>query len=225
MGLLPVYDPAPPSPAVVISSYTAMITSHSVFTGIAVIAVAARLYVRSVIIKSLGLDELCIVIGLVRFSVHNTINRSDMILQIFSLAALTIVGIMTHDREAIIRQMPEDTLNLLPGLKYQQLSPFLTIFSVTFTRVSVCFFLLRIVAVGQKWKAWVWKTILYSIMAFALVTGIPTGLITIFPCRPVAKLWNPMMPGSCWKPIVVIAIGDFYGGEPQIIIMNCNMLY
>lgn len=46
---------APPSVSFVDSEYTAFIVVQSVFIGLAFASVAARLYVRSIIIKKLGL--------------------------------------------------------------------------------------------------------------------------------------------------------------------------
>lgn len=134
-------------------------------------------------------------------------------MQFFSVASLVITGIMVHDRQQTIDLNPLLTSNPLPGLKYLELSPSLTILSVTFTRISICFFLLRIVAAGQRWKARTWKWGLYFIMILNVWAGVPIAIITACQCRPVRKLWNPILPGTCLASSVIIGIGDFYGGK------------
>ena len=32
-------------------------------------------------------------------------------------------------------------------------------------------------------------------------------------CRPVQKLWNPYLPGTCWTPAVEVATTVYSGGE------------
>jgi len=77
-----------------------------------------------------------------------------------------------------------------------------------FTKISICFFLLR--AFGIK-KTWRW--ILYSIMIFATITNISSAAIVLAQCQPVQKLWNPLLPGTCWSPHTEVAIGDYNGGK------------
>lgn len=131
----------------------------------------------------------------------------------FAIAAFATTSIMTHDREKFYSLYPQLSTDQLPGLKYDEFSPVLTILSVTFTRVSICFFLLRIVASGQRWQRRTWTCGLYAIMAFSIVTGVPTAIVTISQCKPIAKLWDPLLPGTCWSPNVALYFGDFYGGK------------
>ncbi|KAK0509025.1 hypothetical protein JMJ35_008396 [Cladonia borealis] len=174
---------------------TAIIVLQSVLVGIATALVIARLYVRSRILKSVGLDEVFIIIAL-----------------LFSIVTLAILGIMVHERlESIKDGSPLYVPELFYGLKWQEVSQPTSILSVTFTRVSICFFLLRIFRTDRRWRIG-----LHAIAVFAFVTGVATAVVTVTQCQPISKLWNPLLPGTCWNLDTTIAIGDFQGAVAVI---------
>lgn len=115
---------------------------------------------------------------------------------------------MIQQRVASVKNGPPLYVpEILVGLKWQTLSQPLSILSVTFTRISICFFLLRILRTDRAWR---WG--LYSTAVFSAVTGIATAVVTVTQCQPVQKLWHPLLPGTCWSPETTVAIGDFQGG-------------
>ena len=186
-----------------------IIVLQSVLLGIATALVVARLYVRSMILKSVGLDEIFIIIALV--SSANTGRAIPYLLvdQLFSIATLVILGVMVHLRwESVKDGPPLYVPEIISGLKWQELTQPTSILSVTFTRISICFFLLRIFRTDRRWRIG-----LYSIGTFAFVTGLATAIITMTQCHPIPKLWNPLLPGTCWDVNTTIAIGDFQGGK------------
>ena len=186
-----------------------LIVLQSVLLAIATALVVARLYVRSMILKSFGLDEVFIIIALV--SSANAGREIDYlpIDQLFSVITLVILGLMVHLRwESIKDGPPLYVPEIFAGLKWQEVTQPTTILSVTFTRISICFFLLRIFRTDRRWRLG-----LYSIATFAFVTGLATAVITMTQCHPIPKLWNPMLPGECWSINTTIAIGDFQGGR------------
>ena len=116
---------------------------------------------------------------------------------------------MVHERwESIKDGPPLYVPEIFSGLKWQQLSQPTSILSVTFTRVSICFFLLRIFRTDRRWRIG-----LHAIAVFAFVTGVATAVVTVTQCQPIPKLWNPLLPGTCWSLGTTIAIGDFQGGR------------
>ena len=187
----------------------AIIVLQSVLLAIATALVVARLYVRSMILKSVGLDEVFIVIALVSSA---NAGRAIPYLpddQLFSIATLVILGIMVHLRwESVKDGPPLYVPEILTGLKWQEVTQPTSILSVTFTRISICFFLLRIFRTDRRWRIG-----LYSIATFAFVTGLATAIVTMTQCHPIPKLWNPLLPGTCWDINTTIAIGDFQGGR------------
>ena len=76
------------------------------------------------------------------------------------------------------------------------------------TRLSICLFLLRIFLTKRVWR---WG--LYAVMVFVTAVIIPTIVCLLVQCSPVQKLWDPLLPGSCWSPQTVIDIGYFNGGK------------
>ena len=116
---------------------------------------------------------------------------------------------MTYERvQSVAHGPPLYVPEILVGLKYQEFAQPTSIFSVTFTRISICFFLLRILRTDRKWR---WG--LYFIAVFAFVTGLVTAVLTVTQCHPIAKLWDPLLPGTCWSPSTTVSIGDFQGGR------------
>ena len=93
-------------------------------------------------------------------------------------------------------------------VKLEYIEVILLFVSTLFSRVSVCIFLLRIFSINIHWR---WT--LYSIMALTVVANITCIITVLTECRPLAKLWNPTTPGSCWQPHVVLRIGQWQGGE------------
>ena len=116
---------------------------------------------------------------------------------------------MVHEREESIKNGPPLYVpEIFSGLKWQEVSQPTSILSATFTRVSICFFLLRIFRTDRRWRIG-----LYAIAVFAFATGVATAVITVTQCQPIPKLWNPLLPGTCWSISTTIAIGDFQGGR------------
>ena len=78
------------------------------------------------------------------------------------------------------------------------------------SRISICFFLLRIF---QSVRAW--RLGLYAIIAFATVAAIPTFTILVAHCQPLRKEWDPRSSGTCWPRIVLNRTNYVYGGKYQ----------
>ncbi|CAD6567800.1 MAG: hypothetical protein ASARMPRED_001148 [Alectoria sarmentosa] len=172
---------------------SSILVTETIFVAIGTILVLARLYVRSHIIRRLGLDDLFIVLGL-----------------IFAIVVLALDGVMVHNgvgrHQFYLELSPELLLQLSQAIKWQYISQIVLILSTMFTKVSICFFLLRIFGTKPMWKRG-----LYAIMAFAVVTNISSASIVLAQCSPVQKLWDPLMPGTCWGPDTEISIGDYNG--------------
>ena len=87
------------------------------------------------------------------------------------------------------------------------ISELMGLLSTMFTKVSICFFLLRIFGTIQ-----LWKRSLYGIIAFAVVVNIGSASTSLVQCSPHRKAWNPLILGTCWSPVARLAIGEFNGG-------------
>lgn len=80
--------------------------------------------------------------------------------------------------------------------------------STAFSRISICLFLIRIFSVNTRWR---WT--LYIIIALTAGTDIACGTAILLQCHPRAKMWDPAIPGTCWSPLIEVAIGQIPGGQ------------
>ena len=85
-----------------------------------------------------------------------------------------------------------------------------TIVSEMFTKISICFFLLRLFTTHKRWRWFI-----YSIVFFIVAINSSSTVITIAQCRPISKIWDPSVPGSCWSPYVRVANSYYQGGQPS----------
>ena len=192
---------------------SSILVTETIFVAIATILVLARLYVRSRMPNGLGLDDLFIVFGVV--SLHLlplklTILKSTK--QIFSIAVLVADGLMVHNgigrHRSYLELSPQQLLQFSQGIMWQYISQILYLFSTMCTRVSICFFLQRIFGTKRAWK-----NALYGIMTFVVVTNVSAASALLAPCKPVQKLWDPLIPGTCSGPNAEIFVGYYMGGE------------
>lgn len=98
--------------------------------------------------------------------------------------------------------------DIINTVKLQAIGEIPIIISTLFSRVSVCLFLLRIFAVNVSWR---WT--LYVIIALTAGTNIACGTAIMLRCQPLAKEWNPAIPGRCWTPVNQVAVGQVQGGD------------
>ena len=79
-------------------------------------------------------------------------------------------------------------------------------------KISICLFLLRMFGKNKR----IWRSGLYSIMAFSIATYLGSVAVIYASCRPVQKSWNPDIPGICWRPRIYIAIAEYNGSESPL---------
>ena len=100
---------------------------------------------------------------------------------------------------------------VIEATKLQYMNQIVVILGVMFIKVSITFFLLRIFGLGNR-RWWRWS--LYLIMGITVLTSLSSAIIVLTQCRPLPKLWNSRVRGTCWGPETVIAVGEYNGGKP-----------
>lgn len=173
---------------------TAYLATQSTFVAIATLLVLIRVYVRTVVVKSIGLDDAVIVLALILSLIVCAMTSLTV-----HYSALYLAGDYSTKAEAL--------RDVTTALKWSSIAAPIGIFSGLCTRLSICLFLLRIFRTKREWR---WG--LYAVMVFATAVIIPTIVSLLAQCSPVQKLWDPLLPGSCWSPRTVIDIGYFNGG-------------
>ncbi|KAM0794306.1 hypothetical protein BDR22DRAFT_895239 [Usnea florida] len=164
-----------------------------VFNTTGTILVLARLYFRSHIKKNLGFDDLFVVLGL-----------------IFATVAVSLMCVAVHyglgRHQFYLESSPRLSQQLPRSIELLDIAQVLVILSSMFTRVSICFFLLRIFGTVRMWKR-----SLHGIIAFTVAVNIATASTTLVECSPPQKAWNPLIPGTCWSDNTRLALGECNG--------------
>lgn len=161
---------------------TAYLATQSIFVAIATLLVVTRVYVKTIVVKKLGLDDAVIVLALIlSLIVCGTTSRT------VHYSSLYLAGDYSTKAEAIH--------DAILALKWSSIAAPIGIFSGLCTRLSICLFLLRIFRTKREWR---WG--LYAVMIFATAVIVPTIVSLLAQCSPVQKLWDPLLPGSCWSP-------------------------
>lgn len=92
------------------------------------------------------------------------------------------------------------------SLKWNYVSEVLLFLIIPFTKISICFFVLRIKNTGcLKW-------LLYGLMIGLMVTTVVPIVILFIQCRPIKAFWNKSA-GTCWSPRVLNDVNYAQVGE------------
>ena len=97
--------------------------------------------------------------------------------------------------------------------KYSLLTIVTLVLSTCFAKISICFFALRLLGIARARKR---KTFLYMCIAVLLFGNLIDVISVLVQCRPVTKIWNPGLPGSCWHPSVQQKFAYMQGGWFEI---------
>ncbi|CAM1511889.1 Fc.00g094020.m01.CDS01 [Cosmosporella sp. VM-42] len=151
-------------------------------TVIATAFVVLRIYTRKVILRSLGLDDLFLLITLILLAIYAAL-----------ISAGTTYGI--GQKRADIP--PEDYIQ---AMKYEVIGQGVCIFNIATSKAAVAFFILRIVR-ETKHRIFIWICVITNSLLASWCT------ISIFiQCVPVAKVWDNTVPGSCWLDFAKVGI-------------------
>ena len=93
--------------------------------------------------------------------------------------------------------------------EYAVLSETTFIFSLMFSKISICVFLLRLLADSLAKKR---KYFLYLWIALLLVVNVICVGQQLGQCRPTNRLWDPTIPGKCEDPRIQSDFGYLNGG-------------
>lgn len=78
------------------------------------------------------------------------------------------------------------------------------ILATVMVKCSVCLFLLRIMAQGTNKRL---RWFLYTLMAIMIVLSIPTIILILVQCIPLAAGWDPRVKGKCQSYSNTVGIG------------------
>ncbi|KAF6827651.1 integral membrane protein [Colletotrichum musicola] len=176
------------------------------------ITVGLRMYVRTVLVRSVGNDDKVMVILLILFTVYTG-------LQIYGGTR----GIGLLDSEISSQRRKE-------ALRLWWILELLNVCSTCLLKISVGYFLLR-VAIDRPhvWIIWI-------LMAGTIVFGTTYLVMVMIQCRPIATYWEqgPRTPDKCWPKQVIYIMtiaatvintsADFvFGTLPWFIVRSMNL--
>lgn len=91
-------------------------------------------------------------------------------------------------------------------------------FTLMFTKISICLFLLRIVssqAVARAMYALIGAMVLFSMDTVFLFLGV---------CRPLGAYWSVSVDGTCFSKRQVMNVIIAHGGKKRAWIVSCSFL-
>jgi len=85
----------------------------------------------------------------------------------------------------------------IPAMMFDYLAAPWLGFAATLSKISICFFFLRTIG-----KARPWNLLLGFMIVILAILNLVSAMVSNLQCRPLEKLWNPSIEGSCMNPAV-----------------------
>ncbi|KAF2123876.1 hypothetical protein P153DRAFT_303213 [Dothidotthia symphoricarpi CBS 119687] len=145
--------------------------------GLAIFAVSARCYCRICVLRKFGWDDGFMVVALG-----------------FGLCMSVLVSVAVQYGYGLHVADITDTYRREQALKYVYIAPAPCILSSTAAKISMVFFLLRLLGhSATKRHRWV----LYIVTGIRVALNVFIIPIIVGQCSPIEKSWKPWVPGKC----------------------------
>ncbi|KAI1330670.1 hypothetical protein F5Y16DRAFT_396162 [Xylariaceae sp. FL0255] len=162
------------------------------------------------VVTSVAALATCILRYFVQSRLNQTIGWDDYFIGLAMLLGITGVSFTIVEGANII----ENSSNPDPGhstslsLEYNYLAqPWLNM-GATLSKVSMCLLLLRLAGARVR----LWRGVLAVLAVFLLLVNLAFTFATLLQCRPLEKIWNPLVVGgTCWSLGTLQGIGYFQG--------------
>ncbi|KAE9364734.1 hypothetical protein N431DRAFT_550158 [Stipitochalara longipes BDJ] len=170
------------------------------------------LLIVAAVMPSLAFLIVCIRLNVRLFVVHS-FGRDDCLILMASLCSLLGAGlVMTSIHYGFGRHIEAlDRDSTMDVMKWNWASGVPGIFGFYFSKVSVAFFLLRLVP--HRKTAW----FIWSIIGLLTVAQIWGALTMTGGCVPLESLWNFDVHGKCW-PYMVVTTGPYINTSVGILV-------
>ncbi|KAF5005915.1 hypothetical protein FDECE_7673 [Fusarium decemcellulare] len=152
----------------------------------ALISMALRCYVRTIMVKAFGIDDWLMLVGTVFFILYNS----------FSTAGVTY-GTGRHHSDLSDEQIHKAMMCWWFCYLWYACA-------MISTKISIGWFLLRVTT--SKIHRWV----IYIAMASTAFSGTVFFFVTLFQCSPISFFWNKAQDGKCVNVEVIIALATLY---------------
>lgn len=184
---------------------------YALFMSIAFVLVNLRFYVRTRMVSKLWWDDFFLLLGMVRTQLESSTQCTDCC-QLVSIVAfgLAVAKVNSGFGRHIYYLSPEQ-ISFVVKLEFISIQA--SGLSSMFTRISICLFLLRIFVADRVWNNRVWKRAMYIIIALIVVTTVSAAIVALFLCKPLEKLWNSDIKGTCWPQETEDVVFYYQGGK------------
>ncbi|KAH8690688.1 hypothetical protein BGW36DRAFT_364255 [Talaromyces proteolyticus] len=145
------------------------------FLAVAVICVALRCYVRLMVVKNFGYDDVLIVVTL------GVLIAGDVV-----LSNMVSAGMGRH-----LIYLPDPTHSALEILKWNAIYQILNVSGALITKMSIGFFLLRLKQ-SRKFSLAIW-----GVLTPLIITTLVLCFVVGLQCIPLRALWTPTIKGRC----------------------------
>jgi len=108
--------------------------------------------------------------------------------------------------------------NAMTAAKMNIIAQPLNVLALYFVKISIVFFLVRL----RPDKKFLY--VLYFTLGLLTVITIEVFVVTMAQCQPIAKGWNPTLPGLCWSPNVFQNSAYALSGKSDVRAGNSIML-
>ncbi|GAB1313488.1 hypothetical protein MFIFM68171_03698 [Madurella fahalii] len=78
--------------------------------------------------------------------------------------------------------------------------------SVTLSKISICLLFMSLLGRARQWRI-----LLGVLIVLMAAVNLAFSLTVNLQCRPLEKVWKPLVEGSCWDPSVQLNFGYFQG--------------
>ncbi|MCJ1311882.1 hypothetical protein MMC25_005555 [Agyrium rufum] len=143
----------------------------------ATLAVCLRLYVRIFLRKTMGWDDYTIVVALIIGILDNAF-----------FTKMYDAGIGRH----VLCISPQRTADVV---KWSTIAQIVEVICIAFVKISVCLFILRVIE-GTSRRI---TQLLWMLIIFIILCHLAPLLLYVLQCRPLNKVWEPMVPGNCYS--------------------------
>ena len=83
--------------------------------------------------------------------------------------------------------------------------------SATLSKISICLFF-----IGLLRRARQWRMLLVGLIVVMAVINLAFALAVYLQCRPLEKVWEPSVAGSCSDPSIQVNFGYAQGGASPL---------
>lgn len=155
-------------------------------------------------IKSLGADDYVIIFSMVSLYASHPLLRLTCACQICGISyAGLCIGQTRWGLGLPIALRPPVNLNEYSEINFAGRPLYMA--GITGFKVALCLAYLRITGGRTKSDQSRYRTLIWCMLVFAVVSHLGGTLVLLFQCNPVYKSWKPLTEGKCLDNVITVS--------------------